>query len=101
VEGFGISAIEASARGKPVVVSDQGGMPETIIEGRTGFSVSPDDTARVADLLGTLAADPSVRRRIGEAGRVFARAEFTPRASAERLHSRMVPALPGANRSDR
>ncbi len=100
VEGFGISAIEASARGKPVVVSDQGGMPETILQGRTGYAVPPDDTARVADALAALAGDPSSRRLMGEAGRVFARAEFTPRASAERLHAQLS-AGPGASPSGR
>jgi glycosyltransferase involved in cell wall biosynthesis len=83
-EGFGISVIEASCRGKPVLVSDQGGMPETIQEGQTGFAVSPVDAGAIARALGRL-ADAATRTRLGEAGRVFARAEFTPTASAERL----------------
>jgi phosphatidylinositol alpha-1,6-mannosyltransferase len=87
VEGFGISVIEASCRGKPVLVSDQGGMPETIIAGRTGLAVSPDDISSVASSLRMLATDEMLRAGMGEAGRRFARAEFTPQVSARRLHT--------------
>lgn len=90
VEGFGISVIEASCRGKPVLVSDQGGMPETIIEGRTGFVVPPEDTRRVASALRTLAGDERLRAEMGESGRTFARAEFTPEVSARRLHKHLL-----------
>jgi len=99
VEGFGISVIEASCRGKPVVVSDEGGMPETILEGRTGYAVPPGDAAAAARALGAL-ADPGTRQRLGAAGRAFARAEFTPRASAERLR-RHFAGGPGLSPSDR
>jgi glycosyltransferase involved in cell wall biosynthesis len=85
VEGFGISAAEASARGKPVVVSDQGGMPETIIEGRTGYAVAPADPAAAARAMAALAADAGARARMGEEGRAFVRAELTPRVMAGRL----------------
>lgn len=85
VEGFGISAIEASCRGKPVLVSDQGGMPETIIPGRTGVAVSPDATEEIARVLAEWGADPTLRLTMGSAGRAHSRAEFTPRATAARL----------------
>ncbi len=90
VEGFGISAIEASCRGKPVLVSDQGGMPETIVPGRTGFAVPPDATDAAAQVLTRWAADPELRAATGAAGREFSRSEFTPRASATRLHQHLL-----------
>jgi glycosyltransferase involved in cell wall biosynthesis len=85
VEGFGISVIEAACRGKPVVVSDQGGMPETAVDGSTG-RVIPDDVAVLASVLLEMGRDPALRARWGEAGRRFALSEFTPAASAARLH---------------
>ncbi|MBA3317313.1 MAG: glycosyltransferase family 4 protein [Gemmatimonadales bacterium] len=90
VEGFGISAIEASCRGRPVLVSDQGGMPETIVPGRTGYAVPPDEVDAIADALAELAASPARRLALGRAGREFASAEFTPRASAARLRAQLV-----------
>jgi glycosyltransferase involved in cell wall biosynthesis len=99
VEGFGISAAEASARGKPVVVSNEGGMPETIIEGQTGYAVSPTDPPAAAAAIGRLAADAGLRARLGAAGRAFVQAELTPRVMAERL--RRAVASAGLSRSGR
>jgi phosphatidylinositol alpha-1,6-mannosyltransferase len=89
VEGFGISVIEASCRGIPVLVSDQGGMPETVIDGASG-RVVPDDVAALAGVLQPLAGDPALRARWGEAGRRFALENFTPAVSAGRLHACLV-----------
>jgi phosphatidyl-myo-inositol dimannoside synthase len=90
VEGFGISAIEASCRGKPVLVGDQGGMPETIVEGRTGFAVPAEDISRVASALGALAASERLRNEMGQAGRTYCRSEFTPEINARRLHEHLL-----------
>jgi glycosyltransferase involved in cell wall biosynthesis len=89
VEGFGISVIEASCRGKPVVVSDQGGMPETIVEGQTGFSVPLDSSEAVAARLLELAQQPALRRTLGANGAGFVRDNFTPRRMAERLAAQL------------
>jgi glycosyltransferase involved in cell wall biosynthesis len=85
VEGFGISAIEGSARGKPVIVSDEGGMPETIREGITGFSVPSEAHEQLGRLLADLAADVTRRRAVGDAGRAFVNEAFTPGRMGESL----------------
>jgi len=40
-EPFGIIPIEANASGKPAIVSCEGGLPETIVPGKTGIIVKP------------------------------------------------------------
>lgn len=70
-EGFGISYIEASACGKPVVSSNQGGAVEAIVNGVTGFAVDPTSVDAVADACAKLLADPTLAARMGEAGRRF------------------------------
>ena len=94
VEGFGISVIEAAARGKPVVVSDQGGMPETIVEGETGFAVPPDSVARIAGALETLGADPARRAAMGQRGRARTLESFTPAAAGARLQAQLLERRP-------
>jgi glycosyltransferase involved in cell wall biosynthesis len=48
VEEFGIVAVEAQAAGRPVVALDAGGARETVIPGRTGILVAPDDPRSLA-----------------------------------------------------
>src|SRR2546425_619152 len=69
VEGFGISILEASASGLPVIGTRSGGIPEAVREGETGFLVEPDDPAAVAAAAIRLLGDEALRRRIGAAGR--------------------------------
>jgi glycosyltransferase involved in cell wall biosynthesis len=42
-EEFGIAAVEAQAAGRPVVALNAGGTRETVVPGRTGVLVPPDD----------------------------------------------------------
>src|SRR5436189_155628 len=69
VEGFGISIVEASASGLPVIGSRSGGIPEAIRDGETGFLVEPDDPAALAATAIRLLGDEGLRRRMGAAGR--------------------------------
>lgn len=38
-EPFGLVSIESQACGTPVIVSDEGGLPETVVDGKTGWAV--------------------------------------------------------------
>ena len=69
VEGFGISLVEASACGLPVVGGNSGGIPDAVRDGETGFLVPPEDPAAVGDAVSRLLADAGLARRIGAAGR--------------------------------
>ena len=51
VEEFGIATVEAQAAGRPVVALDAGGARETVIAGRTGLLVPPEDPAGLARAL--------------------------------------------------
>jgi glycosyltransferase involved in cell wall biosynthesis len=76
-EGFPRSILEAMRASLPVVVSDVGGVRESVVEGVTGYVVPARDPEALAHRLGELLADASLRRRLGEAGRDRYEAEFT------------------------
>ena len=69
VEGFGISLVEASACGLPVVAGNSGGVPDAVRDGETGVLVPPEEPAAFADAICRLLADPAAARRMGQNGR--------------------------------
>ena len=75
-EGMPLSILEAWAAGVPVVASRVGGVPALIEHGRTGLLFDRDDELALAAHLSDLLFDPDRARRIGEAGRARAVAEF-------------------------
>jgi glycosyltransferase involved in cell wall biosynthesis len=75
-EGLPKSLLEAAACGRPMVATDVPGCREIARAGVNALLVPPDDPAALADAIATLAKDPSLRRRFGEAGRRLAETEF-------------------------
>ncbi len=72
VEGFGMVFIEAGACGKPCVAGSSGGQAEAVIDGQTGFVIDGNELDAVTGALDRLLADPVLRQRMGEAGRMKA-----------------------------
>ncbi|MGH9203971.1 MAG: glycosyltransferase, partial [Vicinamibacterales bacterium] len=72
-EGLSIALIEAMATGTPAVVTDAGGLPEVVRNGREGFVVARRNPSDMASALIRLLRDVSLRREMGEAARVRAR----------------------------
>lgn len=73
-EGFGMTVIEASAMGLPILVSRSHGCVDSIRENVTGryIDIEPGSIASgVADMF-----DPQLRQRLGTAGRQFVCANF-------------------------
>jgi glycosyltransferase involved in cell wall biosynthesis len=92
-EGFGMVALEAMERARPVLASAVGGLPEIVADGETGFVVPPSDADALAEAIVTLAGDLPKAAAMGRAGRARALAEFTPERCVERVEELYVRAL--------
>jgi glycosyltransferase involved in cell wall biosynthesis len=68
-EGTPVSLIEAEAAGVPVVSTRVGGTPSVVVDGETGWLVEPGDVDGFAQRVKLLLDDPSLRARMGVAGR--------------------------------
>jgi len=84
-EAFGRSAVEAQAMGTPVVVSDLGAVPETVLsppavlpQERTGWRIPPGDADALADALGhALSLGASARIALGNRARSHVEHHFS------------------------
>jgi glycosyltransferase involved in cell wall biosynthesis len=75
------AALEAMAAGRPVVARAVGALPETVLDGETGFLVGDESAGAVAAALTAILADPARARAMGEMGRRRASSEFSPERS--------------------
>ncbi len=74
VEGFGLTYLEASSYGLPIVAHRTGGVADSVRDGFNGLKVEPDDRKGLAVAFRALARDRDLRGRLGENGRKWARA---------------------------
>lgn len=84
-ESHGIAVLEAMANGLPCVVSDAGGLPESVADRETGFVCPAHDHAAFSRRVVELLDDPALCRRMGDAGRRRVEAEFSPQRQEEAL----------------
>jgi len=68
-EGLGVSFIEASATGLPIVATRHNGLPDVILDGETGILVEEGDSEAMGDAIASLAERPREWVKMGEAGR--------------------------------
>lgn len=68
-ESFGVAVLEALACENPVVVSNIGGLPEIVDDGKTGFIIPNGNAVKAANVIEKLILDAELRKKIGKAGR--------------------------------
>jgi glycosyltransferase involved in cell wall biosynthesis len=83
-ESFCRVAAEAMMNGIPVIASDIEPLRELLGDGEAGILFPAGDSAAAADAIRRLGADPALRQRLGERGRVRATA-FEPETVVDRL----------------
>ncbi len=77
LEGLGVSLLQASAAGVPIVASRAGGIGEAVRDGVNGLLVPAGDSAALGAAISGLLADADFRRRLGAGGRELILDEFS------------------------
>jgi len=85
-EGFGMVALEAMERARPVIATAIGGLEDIVRDGETGLLVPVAEAEPLAAAMLAFARDPERARAMGEAGRARAIARFPQERCTERTH---------------
>lgn len=96
-EALGLTSLEAQASGVPVVVSDAGGLPETVSPGRSGFVFANGSAEQLGEAVVDLLRSASRRREMALAAREWALATFSWDVIAAQLESVYLDVLKGTN----
>jgi len=76
-EGLPNIILESMASSKPVVATTVGGIPEAVIDGKTGILVPPKNPEALANAIIKLLKNPKLREKMGKAGRKRVEKYFT------------------------
>ena len=85
-ETFGRVAIEAFAKGTPVIAANIGAIAELVDAGRTGLHFQPGNAADLANKVEWALANPAELAQMRQA----ARAEFEAKYTAEKNYSQLI-----------
>tara|TARA_B100001093_G_scaffold381946_1_gene367503 strand:- start:2001 stop:3122 length:1122 start_codon:yes stop_codon:yes gene_type:complete len=77
VEGFGMAFIDAAFHGIASIGSDNGGIKDAIIDGKTGLICKANNQSDITSTLKRLIKDKQLRNELGKNGRKFAEEKFS------------------------
>ena len=89
-EGFSMVAAEANLMAIPVVASDVGGLPQTILDGKTGIIFSAGDVSKLCQAIEYYLDNPLVASSHGKHGRARALLEFSILKFAQNIYNLYV-----------
>ena len=95
-EAYGMAMLEAQAAGVGVVSCAERGVPDVVLDGRTGLLAPPGDTETLAHLVRKLLLDPQRRAAMGRAASEFVAGERSLGAAAVRLDQALARVRTGA-----
>ena len=76
-ETFGLVIVEAMQYRLPIVSTDEGGIPDVVIDGQNGFICKRKDAVSLANAIERLIVDEALRNTMGEEGYQIYQKKFT------------------------
>ncbi|MCC7526595.1 MAG: glycosyltransferase family 4 protein [Chitinophagaceae bacterium] len=76
-EGIPLTPLEAMACGVPVIVGDQDGSKEAVVENQNGYVINPYDLEKHVEVIGELIHSPSLAEAKGNAAAQVAQTHFS------------------------
>lgn len=92
-EALGLTALEAQASGVPVVVSNAGGLPETVSAGKSGLVFENGNAGQLADAVLSIVGNADRRQAMGAAAREWVMGTFSWDVIAAQLERTYMEAI--------
>lgn len=92
-EPFGLVAIEAMASRTPVIASEVGGLKFSVVDGKTGLLVPPQDDTAFAKAIDAILSDDRWREELGVNARQRVEAKFSWDGVADQIAQEYTSAL--------
>ena len=86
-EAMGIVNLEALACETPVIATKVGGIPEVVVDKKTGILVEPNSALALANAIQYLMDNPEERRKLGKEGRKWVVRNFSEETTLQKLQS--------------
>jgi glycosyltransferase involved in cell wall biosynthesis len=84
-ESHGIAVLEAMSHGIPCVVSDVGGLPESVVDRETGYVCPAADYSAFVVAIIALLGDQTLRERLGSTGRQRVSEKFSEESQERKI----------------
>ncbi len=84
-EGLGLAIMEAMSLELPVVASRVGGIPEIVVDGKTGYLFSPEDIPDFAAAISKMLSSPFRAKSMGKEGCLQFQQQFQGEKSIKKL----------------
>lgn len=76
VEGLGIVFLEASLHSKPIITSENGGIPEAVIKNKTGLMIDPESHQQISRAIIKLLNDKNLSQKLGNQAKQYVSENF-------------------------
>lgn len=84
-ESFGLAIVQAMSVGLPVVATSTGGIPEVVIDGKTGYLVPPKDVKALAKAIIEILSNREQAKKFGKTGAEIAKEKFSLKKMMDEL----------------
>lgn len=92
-ETFGLVAVEAMEYEIPVVASAEGGIPDIIDNGNSGYTAEKNNPSSLASAIELLIKDPELCKSMGKAGRKLFEEKFTEEVFEKKMKECLEKAI--------
>ena len=89
-ESFGVFVLESQACGVPVIASNIGGLPETMLDNKTGYLVDPDNLEQILEKIKILYTDKKLNKQFSENAKKFVKETYDWEKNSMKIYYKTI-----------